>query len=164
MAVLLSSLVPSLKREVSLPGEEAAVFPEASNTSWVGYLTDAFWYLNLDGVISGYDETAGVITPESGDQDLPRDLQQLIVLYSAITIIRNQIRSLNTLFRAKAGPVEYETQQSAQVLRAILDELKERRNRILDNLEGVGNITSYYIDALAARDRSIDTGLTWWVK
>lgn len=163
MAVDLGDLIESLQREVNSPGGDS--FPDATDDSFLGYLQDSFWEIRLDGVTSfdPYVEADGIVTPsDSADDDLGRVLQQLIVLYAGIRIIRNQLLNLQTLFRAKAGPVEYETQQSALLLKAILDELKGRRNLVLGRLSDVGTTTDYYIDALVEREYSIDYGLTSW--
>lgn len=152
MAVDLSELIPSLKREVGTPGGEDDLFPDATDASWLGYLSDAFWGARLDGMLAGYVEADGEITP-----DLDRDLQQLVILYAGITIVRNQLRSLNTRFRAVAGPVEYEIEQSASVLKGLLDELTSRRHLVLQRLSDIGAATeTYYIDSLTERDLRIN--------
>lgn len=160
MAVLLEDLIPSLQREVSPPGED--LFPDAIDDEWLGNLQDAFWDARLDGLLEGFTEAEGVVSPMSGTTDMTRDLQQLVVLYAGIRIVRNHLRALNTLFRAKAGPVEFETQKSANLLKGLLDELHARRNLVLTRLSDVGSVDSYYIDALVARDESLAYGDTYW--
>lgn len=170
MPVDLSDLVDSLRREVNTPGADS--FPDANNSVYVGYLQDGFWEIRLDGISSfdGYTEAEGIVSPvdSSGDvdpdgTDLDRTLQQLIVLYAGVRMIRNQLLNLQSVFRAKAGPVEYETQYSASLLKAVLDELRARRDLILYRLANVGAVTDYYIDALSAREASFDSGYThWW--
>lgn len=164
MAVDLADLIEPLRREVNTPGSDS--FPTAFEDTYLGYLQDSFWQIKLDGITSfvGYTEDgAGVVTPiDPSDEDLSRTLQQLIVLYAGIRMVRNQLLNLQTLFRSKAGPVEYETQQSAQLLKAVLDELKFQRNLVLENLSAFGGSTTYYIDSLAARESSIDSGFTYW--
>lgn len=162
MAVDLSELIGSLRREVNPPGGDA--FPDANDASYLGYLQDAFWEVRLDGMLAGFNELDGIVKPETaGDPDLSRDLQQLLVLYGGIRMVRTQLTNLNTVFRAKAGAVEYETQQSAQVLKAILDELKSRRALVLERLSDLGVVPTYYIDGVSAREHSIDSALTYWV-
>ncbi len=164
MPVDLADLVEPLQREVSQPGAELTTFPNADDSSWIGYLSDSFWEIRLDSLFSGFGEEDGVVSPTAtGDPDLTRDMQQLIVLYAGIRIIRNQLLAINTVFRAKAGPVEYETQKSAQILKAILDELKLRRNFVLIRLADVGSEDVYYIDAILERDDSLSFGGSiWW--
>jgi hypothetical protein len=164
MSVDLGELIEPLRREVSQPGAETSTFPDATDDSYFGHLQDAFWETVLDSVISGYTEADGIVTPlDVDDDDLGRDLQQLVVLYAGIRIIRNQLLAMNTLFRAKAGPVEYETQKSAQVLKGILDELKYRRDFVLARLAEVGDVDVYYIDAVLERDDGLSYGThIWW--
>lgn len=151
MAVDLFDLVESLRREVDPPGTPA--FPDATEDEFAGHLADAFWEIRLDGMLSGYAESDGLVSPTSGTTELGRDLQQLIVLYAGVRIVRNQLRQLQTSFRAKAGPVEYETEQAASVLKGVLDDLVSRRNLILTRLSDLGVVDTYYIDSLYERDR-----------
>ena len=161
MPVDLNDLIDSLRREVNPPGGDA--FPNAFDDDYLGYLRDAFWEARLDGMLELYEEDEGLVSPyDVDDVEITRDLQQLVVLYAGIRMTRTQLTNLDTLFRTKAGPVEYETQKSAQLLKAILDELKSRRNLILERLSDVGSIPTYYIDAVIGREASIDSGYTHW--
>lgn len=165
MAVDLGDLIEVLQREVNPPGGN--VFPDATEDNYLGYLQDAFWEAILDGflVLQTWTESEGIITPVTeGDDDIPRDLQQLVVLYAGIRITRVQLTNLQTLFSAQAGPVKYETQQSATLLKAILDELKMRRDIILTRLSDLGTVPDYYIDALIEREYSIDYNVTHWFR
>ena len=148
MATDLSDLIDSLKREVNPPGSN--LYPDANDDTWLGNLQDAFWEAYLDGLItSTYAESDGLVTP-----DLPKDLQQLLVFYAGYKIIRNTIRDLKTMFRSKAGPVEYEVQQSSSVFRDILAELSKKRSLLLQRLSDLGYADSYYVDAVIARTDS----------
>ena len=158
MAVALDDLIDSLKREISPPGTN--LFPNATDDELLGNLSDAFWEMVLDGLVTGYESDGDFITPVSGTTDLGRDMQQLIVFYAGVRIVRNEIRGRNTVFRTKAGPVEYETQQSANVLRDLLAELVRRRDFILYRLSDAGAVGEGYIDMLAARTDSIIYGDT----
>lgn len=163
MAVDLGELIESLRREVSQPGAENTTFPNATDDAFFGYLQDAFWEARLDGVITGYTETDGLVESlPSGGTDLGRELQQLIVIYAGMRIIRNQLLSMSTTFRAKGGPVEYETQRSAQVLKAAYDDLVARRNYILAVLADIGAVDTYYIDAVMERDNNLGYGDNYW--
>jgi len=140
MAVPLIDLVDSLKREVTAIGssEYASVDP----SEWLGHLTDAFWEARLMGLLAGYTEVDGEILPQSGTTDLPRDLQQLIVLFAGFRMAITSYRSINSSYRAKAGPVEYEVQKSAQTLKALIDAIKSRIDFILKNLSSYGDGSS----------------------
>lgn len=158
MAVDLEELVPSLRRMVNPPGSE--LFPDATDGILTGYLSDAFWLAKLDGFFGGYTENDGLVSPESGTTELARDWQQLIVFYAGAQIVENELRGKNTAFRTKAGPVEYEVQNSAQLLREHLLSLNKRRDYLLDLLSTKYNITPGYIDMIAARTDRITNGYT----
>ena len=159
MAVDIDDLVPSLRRMVNPPGSE--LFPNATTGVLAGYLSDAFWTAKLDGFFGGYTEDPeGFISPETvGGDDLPRDWQQLIVFYAGMQIVENELRAKNTVFRTKAGPVEYETQNSAQLLREHLQAMHRRRDYLLELLSSKYNITAGYVDMIAARYDSMVHGL-----
>lgn len=183
MAVNLFDLVDPLKREVSPPGTD--LFPDATEDTFLGSLSDAFWEVRLFGFLNGFEENAaarggpaafgeGIVTPTgvadetyddptgfSPTQDLSRPLQQLVVLWAAWKIVLNRMGSLNTTFRAKAGPVEYETQNAATVLKAVIDALKGRIDVILDTLpERAGTVV---FDAMVERSYSVAVGDSWWI-
>jgi hypothetical protein len=119
-----------------------------------------------------YDDlvNGGLITPTGGEfsptQDLSRDMQQLIILWAAWKIALNHMGSLNTLFRAKAGPVEYETQQAASVVKDVLDQLQARIKYILDRLPSIygGGTPVAFLDAVIDRTYSQATGWSWWLR
>lgn len=123
------------------------------------------------GVDATYDDVinGGVVLPAGTEyspaQDLSRDWQQFIVLWAGWKIALNRMSSLNTVFRAKAGPVEYETQQAASVLKGILDSLKERITYLLKILPTAGPAGGdTVLDAVIERTYSQATNLTWWVR
>jgi len=161
MAVDLGDLIPSLQAEVSPPGED--LYPDALEDDWFQRLQDGFWEAVLDGLISGYNESEGIVEPTSGTTDLSRELQQLVVFYAGFKIVRNSIRSLNTKFRSKAGPVEFETEKAAGALRDILKELQQKRAILLQRLGDLGVTDTYYIDAVLQRDSNYADGLISWV-
>lgn len=184
MAVDLSELIDSLKREVSPPGTD--LYPGATDDSFIGSLTDAFWEIRLYGLLSGFEENVaarggpsefgeGIVTPtgaESGYDapngyldgvDLSRDLQQLIVLWSGWKIVLTQMQSLTSSFRAKAGAVEFETQRSATTLKAILDQLKQRVDFVLYNLSQNAHTGVAVLDAVIERTYAEMSGEVWWV-
>lgn len=139
MAVLLSDFVASLKREVQPPGTD--LFTGVSAAQWVGYLADAFWEARLDGFLEGYtvqDEgtvDAAVVPVDSTAAEFPRENLALVVLYAGIRILRNRILNTNTQFRAKAGPVEFEQQNSATMLAEMLKQLRATKDRIIEAIE-----------------------------
>lgn len=152
MAVDLSDeqYIASLQREVIPLG--STLFSSVGEDQWLGYLTDAFWEARLDGFLAGYvaDED-GIVTNESGGADLDRRYIALIVLYAGIRVLRNRILNMNTGFRAKAGPVEFEQQNSATMLAEMLKQLRATKERIIEELDTSEETAVLYLDALSTR-------------
>lgn len=154
MSVDIGNLIDAVRAEVNPPGED--LFPNATDDDYLLRLINAFWNATLDGIISGYEvDDDGIVTPSSGTTDMSRELQQVIVFYAGIDAVRNHLRSLNTVFRAQAGPVEFEQQKSANTLRDILRELRDRRAILLGRLSDLGVTSSYYVDGVLTRDESM---------
>jgi hypothetical protein len=163
MSVDLSELIGDLQSEVSPPGKN--MFPAATDDEWLSNLRNAFWQARLEGMLAGYQEADGSITPIApATIDLSRDFQQLIIVYAGMRIIRNTLRTLQTSFHAETNGTIYEVEQSAQVFKGLLDDLKSEKDLILLRLSDVGKVPSYYIDAIMARDESIKFDETHWVR
>lgn len=154
MAVDLSEFVDAARRQVRSPGGTEF---QSTEEVWVGYLLDGFWEARLDGLFGGFiaDED-GIITPTSGDEDLPREQVQLIVIYAGFLALRGEILNARTASKYKAGPVEFEEERSATVLKAILDNLTKRRDEVLKEVSGA--VADYVIDAYAARTDALVHG------
>jgi hypothetical protein len=148
-----------LKRVVTPLG--STMFDGVADDVWIGYLTDAFWEAKLDGFLLGYTEEDGVVSPESlTGPDLPRQYGALIVLYAGIRVLRNRILNMNTGFRAKAGPVEFEQQNSATMLAEMLKQLRATKDRILLALDEAALGTDVQVlDALSVR--TFDAASYW---
>jgi hypothetical protein len=195
MAVDLGNLVDSLKREVNPPGSETFpnatdddFIGNLTDAFWelrlFGMLegfeenaaarggppsfVDAI--VTPVGVYEGYDQMATPLpgVPDPGyapGVDLSRDLQQLIVLWAGYKIILTRFATLQSVFRAKAGPVEYEVQQAATVLKSLLDTLKGRIDAIMANLSSWGGGTDVtMLDNVIERSYAQAVGETWWVR
>ena len=151
MSVDLGDLVEVLQREVSPPGTN--LFPNATDDEFLGNLQDAFWEAKLFNFFGLYIEADGLVTPSSpAGADMSRTEQQLIVLFAGARILRNELRNINTSFKAGAGSVSYEVQKSAQLLRDLLADI---RSRIDYHIQSVGATQTYYIDAITGRADSI---------
>ena len=160
-AVDLSDLVEDAKAELNVPGTDG--FASSTPAQWVTQLRNAFWEAVLDGIISGYTESDGIITPSSGSTPLPRELQQVVVFYVGVRVVKNKLIDQKTKFAASAGPVKYEYQQSANVLKGLLDEWVNRRSIWLRRLSDLGSVDSYYVDMVVSRNDSMAFGDIWWV-
>lgn len=168
MAVNLLDMVPTVRREVTPPG--STTFQTVPDTVFVGYLADAFWEVKLDGFIEPYVcDSSGIIIP-AGDPDaanisqgfdatpfdpsvdMPRDQVALVCLYAGIKIIRNKLLEQTSRLRAKAGPVEFEQDYSANLLVEMLKELQAIRTRLL--FLKAEDMQVSLIDAFSARSSS----------
>jgi hypothetical protein len=165
MAVDLNDLIDPLKRTISPPDED--LYPNVTSTMWVGYLADAFWSARIEaGLFTGFyvNEDDEIVPDDPAADDLERDYQQIVVLYAGLNIILQSIRNTNTLFRAKAGPAEFETQNSATALKAILDEWIKKRDMILSRLSDLGATTDFIIDLSTTANDVLIYGDSYWMR
>lgn len=162
MAVDLGDLIEFLQREVTPLGST----PVGDEEEYLIFLQNAFWHARLRGAFSGYQETDGVVTPiDTNGDDLPREQQQLIILMAGLRIVRSALQTANTVFRAQAGPVEFETQQSAQALKELLVQLNTEFKEALEAATSTATDgTIAYFDAVIAREYSLAYGDGWWVR
>lgn len=148
----LSEYVDSLKREVVPPG--STLFADVTDAQWVSYLADAFWEAKLDGFFGDYScDSDGYVTHADLTTLFPREGVQLTVLYAGVRVLRNKVLNTNTVFRAKAGEVEYEQQFGATMLSEMLKQLKGQKEALLAKAEAVGTDVALY-DALSVRSFS----------
>ena len=155
MAVELSDYTESLRRAITPLG--STKYADVSDDVLTDYLTDAFWLGRLDGFYTGYTANEdGTVTPiEPTDPEFDRAWVSLVILYAAVSILANQILATNTRFSAKAGPVEFEQENSATVLSEMLKQLAAAKQRIIDQMLDASNPSSVYlIDAYSTRQLS----------
>lgn len=146
----LGELVEPLKRELAVPGEFATLFPNTNDDDLAAVLADGFSQAQLDGYFGKLqlDLATNVVDPE-----LSLAGGALVVLYGASQVIRAQLRAMNVNARYKAGPVEYETNKSAVLLREELKYLIDRRKELVDQARSSGRHV-YVIDNYVARMRT----------
>lgn len=162
MAVDLTDLIESLRRELSPPGTD--LYPDATDTEWVGHLADSFWEARLHGMFAGYVESEGEVTPSTGSTDLGRDHQQVLVLYAGYRIVLSDLRNVTASFRTKAGPVEFETSRPVQLLKDVLAAIRERIALAVSNLTDVGETSVDYFDAVVERTYSSVMAEAVWIR
>lgn len=155
MAIDLSDLLDAVKRECSPPGSD--LFPDAVDAEWLGQLLDSFWEAKLFGFFASFTaDEDGLVSPNTtGDDDMPRSDQALIILFAGARVIRNELKNTPTLFRAQAGPVEFETQNSAMLLRDILKDIRSKVDLALAAIGTINSTTVAYVDSLIGREDSI---------
>ena len=183
MAIDLANLVDAVRVSVNPPGSD--LFPDATEDSWIGALINSFWEIRLYGLLTSWEENAasrdgpvdhgeGIVTPLGVDEtyddptgyhptDMGREYQQLVVLWTSWRTVLNRLGSMSTTFRAKAGPVEYETQNAATVLKSVLDALKGQLDAILGALSSTDACSTLVLDAMVERSYATATGEIWWV-
>lgn len=161
-AVDLSEYAEAMAAVVNAPGEN--FFPSATEETWTQALVNAFWDGYLNGHFRGFNESEGIIdTVPTGGTAFPRDQVQLVMLYAAHTAVRNKLLSLKTALRAKAGPTEFETQRSAQVLTAILKDISTRLTELKKELVKRPRTSTFIFDAIEASTSSLLAGDSHWV-
>lgn len=164
MATLISDMRQMLRREVNVPGFEQ--LPDISSSELDGYIADGFWEARLAGILSDYTITDGselvppaagaVIKKTSDDGNLEEQWQILVVMYAALKMLRLKALNLALNFKAVAGPVEYEQQVSATVLRAILESLERRVAELRPLYSDVFGAGSFiYFDGALQREASV---------
>lgn len=174
MATNITDLRASFKREINPPDEEQ--FPDISNTQLDGYILDGFWESFLLDMLQGFEVIAGAdldvavpgetffITKGDTDDttltDLPVHFQMLIVILAGFRLIRMKGITLATNFSTKAGPVEFEQQVSATVLRHILASLERRLQELKELYSGeLGGGTFIYMDGVLQRESALINNL-----
>jgi hypothetical protein len=159
----LSDLIPDLKVALTAPGQ-TETYSNVSDDEWVSRMKTAFWSAYNDGLIVGFScSPDGIVTPTSGNATFGMDLQQIVIFYCGLNKVQNELMQIKTRFRAKAGSVEYETEQSANVLKAIIDSLLQQRDDIMRRLATLNGVSTIYIDAVRSRDYALrDNLVDWW--
>ena len=157
MSIDLADYVGSLRREVTPLGTN--LFSAVTDTQLVEYMQDAFWEAKLDGFMAGYVEDEGEIFSDSGGPDIDRKYIALVILYAGIRVLRNRILNTQTQFRAKAGPVEFEQQNSATMLAEMLKQLRATKDKVLEQLDEAEATYALVLDALSVR--TFDSSSYW---
>lgn len=152
MAVQLSTLVPAVKAQMNPLGQPEVV-TDADEDRVIAGLGSAFWTAKLSGWFTNHrlnSDFTEIVNVSSGGDDLPREEQQIVVLFTVLTSWRAQMVNNPTSRRAKAGPVETERTQSATVLRAMIDGLEAQIADLTEQMRMAGRGTSVGVYDLAA--------------
>lgn len=140
MSFALADLFGSVKSQMN-PVGGSAIIGDADEDEVVAGLADAFWTAKITGgFFSSYRvNVAGTdIEHVDGGDDLERDAAQLIVLVYVVSQLQIRLENLATSRRIKAGPNEVERQQSAQLLRALLDRRAKQLDKLIEDLQDAG--------------------------
>lgn len=171
MSTPLTDLLPMFNREIDIPG--ATQFATVSAGAKLGYIEDGFWDVRLCGMLGSYTVALGedITPPETTgvkyftDQDLTGEsLEQkfwmMITIFAGFRLLRLKIMQLAVNFTAEAGPVSYEQQASATVLRALLDNLQNRIDQLkVQYSDDFGSDLFVLMDGVAQAEYSALNGL-----
>lgn len=163
MATLVSALRAQLGREINPPGFEQ--YPDITNTQLDGYIKDGFWEIKLFGMLGVFTQTDGtelatppgdIIKLTADDGDFPEQFQQLVVIGSALKLIRMKLLTLAVNFKAEGGPISYDQQASATTLRAVLATLEQRLQSLKQIYsDEIGGGVFLYYDSTLQRNQSV---------
>lgn len=169
MATSVASITESLNREINVPGFPQ--FPDIDAGDMLGYVEDGFWEGRLMGVFKGWTIVAGstLTSPESGnwitdtggsEEDFSEEDQMFLVIIAGFRLLQRKALNLAQNYRAQAGPVEYEVQMSATVLRELLQSF-ERRLKVYAELysELISAEVFVYMDGVAQSSYAMVAGL-----
>ena len=130
MSTNLALDVPALQRAVAVPGTFATLFPSTSDDDLLFTLLDGFAEAQLDGFFTGYTSSdLGLVT-----ETMTRAERALVVLYSSVRILQNEIRNRKTHKRYEASGTVFEEDQSAQMLVQLLKDYQAQKKDVRDQL------------------------------
>ena len=173
MATPLSDLRAPLKVEIGYPSPlwSGTITDEQLD----GFLANGFWEVKLAGLMAPFrlaegndpmffptSYTSQAITGYTTDLT-PTDAEEmLVVIMAGFRALELKCLEMAQSLRAHAGPVEYEVQASATVIRAVLESLRTRLRYYLDLVGDVtlGSGGFVYMDGMAQRTYSLVNSLT----
>jgi len=150
----LVDLVPALKRLLAVPGAFAAEFPTTTDTELALLLADALGEAQMDTLLSGFTEVAGVVTP-----DMTAAERSIVLLYANARVIVAELRNRKTHVRYEAGGAVFEEDQAASLLVEQLRMLQVSKRQMLLNLQQGGADLFYMVDAYSMRAQA--AGKSW---
>jgi hypothetical protein len=146
----LVDLVGAYKREVAVPGAFTQAFPLTMDVDIEASLADAFAEAQLDGFFGAVELNLDAMTVSP---DLSTAGAALVVIYAGLRLVRQQIRSLRSMTKYVAGPVQMETAQAAGALTEDLKYLQARRLELLEKARRGAGATTFMIDSYFTRGR-----------
>lgn len=132
-----ADLRAQFKREVAPLGQFEALNPQVLDADITGALQDAFASAQLAGFFG--DHTLydwGDVEPDL----TPREIA-LVMAYAGVRHLKSHLLYLRSKATYEAGPVRYETEQAASVLKSILDEANKKLNAIEAEMKAEGGVT-----------------------
>jgi hypothetical protein len=164
MATPITELIPMFDREINVPNAPQVT---VSASQKLGYIADGFWDARLFGLLSKYTivDGADVVPAEpTGDnyitdistksKDLDQQFWMMVVIFAGFRLLRLKVMELAVNFKAEAGPVSFEQQASATVLRALLDNLQRRIDELKMIYSDQYGSAFYLMDGMAQAEYS----------
>lgn len=137
----LTTLVPTLKRAVAVPGTFDTYFPDATTADLKGQLMDGFAEVQLYGGLTDFSmDDNGVVTP-----DLDRGEGAIVVIFAMVRMLANELRNRPTHTRFEAKGNVAETDRAASVMTQLLKDYQAQKKSLLEQLRYSG--TSAFIMA-----------------
>lgn len=163
MAVAIFTLADKLKHAVNVPGSEF-IDTSGNDEAWESIVAQAFWYARLKRFFTDYRLSADesmIVTVEPAVDDMPGELQQLVVMMATLVVIESKMLELETKFRAKSGDDEFEIQRSAQVLAELLKAKRKELAELREDMVTTPGIATQVgiIDLALHKASCMDT--TW---
>lgn len=156
MAVELADLLPSLQASLNTPGDIEFFKFEDNDDAWEAALANAFWWAKIRKFFTGFrvNVDGDLIENVAGGDDMPREDQQIIVLFAAMLAIETKLLALVTSAKQDAGPVSTEYSRSSTLLKTLLNEKRAELEAIKEEvLNGRGSALSVQlVDAVLARE------------
>lgn len=159
MTTPITDLIPMFDREINVPNASQIT---ASAGQKLGYIEDGFWDARLSGLLPKFTVVDGADTDPPGttgtkyftdastkSQSLDQQYWMMIVIFAGYRLLRLRIMQLAVNFTAEAGPVSYEQQASATVLRALLENLQRRVDELKALYSDEYGSTLFYMDGVA---------------
>jgi hypothetical protein len=169
----LDDLVPSVKNVVARPGTFATLFPETTDDDLVLVLRDGLAEAQLQGLLTKVDATEDGALVDAADETLSVDISNaagaIVVLFGGARLITAELLNRAYSRRYKAGAVEFEEVQSANLLQDVLRGLEARKAGVIAVATQAANSASgaafHMADIAGVRDLGIDRyldPLTGW--
>lgn len=165
MAIELVELVPYIRATVNPPGQEFII---ATDAEWMTAAANAFWWARLRGFFPEYRidiDGELIVNTTDATLDMPREIQQIIVLTAGLNAIEAKLLAMPTGNRAKAGPIESEVTRSASLLIELLKGKRKELAEIRTDIVASGSATGVgVIDAVLSRQGAFCSGEAVFVR
>lgn len=134
----LTTLANSLRRAVATPGTFARTYPNTTDADLIGALADGVAEAQLDGFFMGNRSKTLNITDGTVIPDLTPPEGALVVIYAAANFVQAQLLNFKNRQHYAARGTEYEVEQSASILTALLKQFNERKAALLAKAQAAG--------------------------